>query len=149
MQELSKALSLSNCLVQKTDTLQQFMAEGHGPEIGLKAADVDQEELWMGTEVELEHTKDRRLAAKIAMDHFAEFPKGGYYFVLAILEKFLKSIDKLPQDRRKRMIKDLGKVVEQFVLSSRGKAEQEETSTESTTDTSSPADQSTEWYSKK
>lgn len=43
----------------------------------LKPSDVDQAQLRMGIEVEMEHTKDRRLAREIALDHLAEDPK--YY----------------------------------------------------------------------
>ena len=54
---------------------------------------IDKEEFWAGTEVEMEHTDDRRIASKIVMDHFAEFPKGGYYKVLKVGETFLKSLE--------------------------------------------------------
>lgn len=43
----------------------------------LKASDVDPAQLRMGIEVEMEHTKDKRLAREIALDHLAEDPK--YY----------------------------------------------------------------------
>lgn len=43
----------------------------------LKPKDVDSVQLRMGIEVEMEHTKDRRLAREIALDHLAEDPK--YY----------------------------------------------------------------------
>lgn len=43
----------------------------------LKPEDVDPEQLRMGIEVEMEHTKDRALAQEIALDHLAEDPK--YY----------------------------------------------------------------------
>jgi hypothetical protein len=130
MNDLSKAMRLSTVL--KEDCQARFMHEGRGPEIGLKAEDVDQEEFWAGVEVEMEHTKDREVSAKITLDHFAEFPKGGYYDVLDIGERFLKSIDKLDQSERKKMLKGLAKVVEQYVLTAKGqKKVEEETNTKS------------------
>lgn len=43
----------------------------------LKADKIDPEQLKMGIEVEQEHTKDLKLAEKIARDHLAEDPE--YY----------------------------------------------------------------------
>lgn len=156
MSELSKSLGLSKAFIEKTDTIPQFMAEGHAAEIGLKPADVDQEELWMGTEIEQEHTKDRRVAAKIALDHFAEFPKGGYYYALGVMEKFLKSIAKMSPDKRKRMIGDFGKLAEKLVLDHQGEQKREEADTDTSTDTSSDVSSdsarkpaNTRWYSRK
>ena len=45
----------------------------------------NEEQIAMGIEVELEHTKDRKLAEKIAMDHLLEYPD--YYTRLAKMEK--------------------------------------------------------------
>ena len=42
--------------------------------------EVDPEELKMGIEVEYEHTKDKKIAEKIALDHLAENPH--YYSLL-------------------------------------------------------------------
>lgn len=38
---------------------------------------INQRELKIGTKIELEHTKSKRVAKKIATDHLLEFPK--YY----------------------------------------------------------------------
>lgn len=57
---------------------------GKAAETGIMPADVDSEELRMGIEVEYEHTKDRDLAKKIALDHLAEFER--YYSRLAQME---------------------------------------------------------------
>lgn len=52
-----------------------------------KTNKVNQKELNMGIEVELEHTKDKIIAEKIARDHLAEFPN--YYTALAKMEDML------------------------------------------------------------
>lgn len=41
---------------------------------GRKPSDFDQRQLAMGIRVELEHTRDWRLAREIAMDHLTEYP---------------------------------------------------------------------------
>lgn len=41
---------------------------------GKSASDFDPEELALGTETELEHTSDRKVASRIAMDHLTEDP---------------------------------------------------------------------------
>jgi hypothetical protein len=51
--------------------------------------DFDLDQLNRGTEVELEHTKSRDIATKIAMDHLAEFPN--YYDALEKMEAELKA----------------------------------------------------------
>ena len=43
----------------------------------MKPSDFDAKQLALGTEVEMEHVDDRKLAQEIAMDHLAEDPK--YY----------------------------------------------------------------------
>jgi hypothetical protein len=43
----------------------------------LSPRDVDPEQLALGAAVEMEHTKDPKLAMEIALDHLAEDPK--YY----------------------------------------------------------------------
>ncbi len=50
----------------------------------LQPKDVDPEQLRVGIAVELEHTKDRKLAQEIALDHLAENPK--YYTKLKKIE---------------------------------------------------------------
>ncbi len=47
--------------------------------------DVDKEELKKGLKVEKEHTKDKRIAKEIALDHLAEDPN--YYSKLEIIHK--------------------------------------------------------------
>lgn len=51
-------------------------------------SDFDPVQLERGTRVELEHTRDRKLAREIAMDHLAEHPD--YYIELAKMERRLK-----------------------------------------------------------
>jgi hypothetical protein len=50
-----------------------------------KPSDFDPEQLKMGIKVEMEHTKDRRLAREIAMDHLSEDPR--YYTKLKKVHK--------------------------------------------------------------
>lgn len=50
----------------------------------LKAEKFDPKQLEMGTEVEFEHTSDRKVAEKIAKDHLLEFPD--YYTRLKKME---------------------------------------------------------------
>ena len=52
---------------------------------GRYAREFDREALRRGTRVELEHTHDRRLAERIAMDHLVEDPR--YYEKLARIER--------------------------------------------------------------
>lgn len=47
--------------------------------------DVDKNELKMGMKIEMEHTTNKLVAKKIALDHLAEFPD--YYTRLAKMEK--------------------------------------------------------------
>lgn len=55
-----------------------------GRAAGRLASDFDPVELARGTQVELEHTSDPRIAQEIAMDHLVEDPR--YYHKLAIME---------------------------------------------------------------
>jgi len=71
----------------------KLMNEGRAREKGITARDVDPTELKAGIEVELEHTSDREIAKKIALDHLAESkewedPK--YYAGLDAMEGKLK-----------------------------------------------------------
>lgn len=56
--------------------------------------DFDAKQLRDGTNVEMEHTNDRRIAREIAMDHLREDPD--YYKALAKME------DRLEQRRKRR-----------------------------------------------
>jgi len=62
----------------KTD----YISGGMGK--GLTDKDVDPKELRMGIKVEMEHTKNRAIAKKIALDHLAE--KSNYYSLLKTLD---------------------------------------------------------------
>ena len=54
-----------------------------GQASGLRPRDFDQGQLAIGTTIELEHTRDVRIAREIAMDHLAEDPD--YYRKLAMI----------------------------------------------------------------
>lgn len=56
-----------------------------GLSAGMDPSYFDPTELALGTEVELEHTGDRWLARKIAMDHLVEDPQ--YYSKLKLMEE--------------------------------------------------------------
>ena len=51
----------------------------------LSKEDVDLKQLEMGIEIEMEHTKNQKLAEKIALDHLYEDPE--YYTKLKKMEK--------------------------------------------------------------
>ena len=55
----------------------KFLREGSYAESGLTMRDIDQRQLDIGIEEEFEHTSDKELAMKIALDHLAEDPR--YY----------------------------------------------------------------------
>jgi hypothetical protein len=65
--------------------LGDIFAYGRAKEKGFTEADADPNELKMGIEVEMEHTRCPLLAKRIAIDHLAEFPD--YYTRLAKMEK--------------------------------------------------------------
>lgn len=72
---------------------------GRAKREGVTAADVDPEQLRMGTRHELEHTRDRRVARQIALDHLAEDPR--YY-------THLKKIEPNPKRLGKRRAIEIG-----------------------------------------
>ena len=53
-------------------------------------------QLKTGAKIELEHTKDKSLAKKIAKDHLDEFPD--YYTHLVEMEKFLAQTRKVKKE---------------------------------------------------
>lgn len=55
----------------------RFFHEGEYAKSGLTMLQIDPREFQMGCKVELEHTDDPQIAAKIASDHLAEHPR--YY----------------------------------------------------------------------
>lgn len=67
----------------------QILSGGRSIEKGLTESDVDSKQLKMGIKVEMEHTDDKEVAKKIALDHLAEFPN--YYTALIEMEKNLES----------------------------------------------------------
>lgn len=71
------------------DAMKRFMTqEGRSNQPGAPEK-VDSKQLAMGIKVEMEHTKDPKVARKIAMDHLSEFAH--YYTALAKMERELKS----------------------------------------------------------
>jgi hypothetical protein len=70
----------------------KFFKHGKSVEMQIQCADVDMRQLDMGIVVEQEHTNDLVVAAKVALDHIAEFED--YYTGLAQMEKELKKYGK-------------------------------------------------------
>lgn len=70
-----------------TYSISDFFNEGLSAEAGIGPPDVDPFQLGKGIRVEMEHTSDEAVAAKIALDHLAEFPD--YYDALERMEKQL------------------------------------------------------------
>ena len=64
--------------------------------------DYTQEQLRIGTKVELEHTKDPKIAEGIAIDHLKEHPD--YYKELAKMEKKLGTTDNKKEPKEKKEI---------------------------------------------
>lgn len=58
--------------------------DGKAQREGVSKEDVSTSELEMGIEVEKEHTKDEKMAERIALDHLAEIPD--YYTRLKKME---------------------------------------------------------------
>ncbi len=68
-------------------------SKGHAP------SEFDKRQLKVGTRHELEHTRSRRIAQRIAMDHLIEDPS--YYRKLAKMEKGYCVVRKRRRRRRK------------------------------------------------
>jgi len=65
-----------------------FLVGGRAVEKGFTEEDADPEQLKMGIEVEYEHTPDKEVAKRIALDHLAEAPDNQiYYTELAAMEE--------------------------------------------------------------
>jgi len=62
-----------------------FVLHGRGLEKKVKAKDVDQDELKLGIKVEMEHTGNKMMAERIALDHLAEIEN--YYTLLKKMEE--------------------------------------------------------------
>jgi hypothetical protein len=77
-------LTNSKVIIAKEE-LNDFMNEGRASSEGLTKEQVDQKELEMGIEIEKEHTSDKKMAEKIALDHLAEIPN--YYTLLKEMEE--------------------------------------------------------------
>ncbi len=77
---------------------EEFIKSGRFADSDKKESDFDARELAMGIEVEAEHTVNKQIAKKIALDHLAEIPD--YYTRLAKMEREAK------QDPRERATYD-------------------------------------------
>ena len=82
---MSRILAISILLFAAflTTRRENLLVGGLGDD--LSEDDVDADEFNMGLSVEMEHTKDKRIAREIALDHLAEEPK--YYTKLERIHK--------------------------------------------------------------
>lgn len=81
---------LINEAINETDyTIDDFFHQGRFAESGKTLDDIDPEQLNMGIKIEMEHTKNKAVSIKIALDHLAEF--GNYYTGLAEMEAKLRA----------------------------------------------------------
>lgn len=64
--------------------LGSILGTGEAKKKKITEKDVDKKELEMGTKVEMEHTKNKAIAKRIALDHLAELPD--YYTRLTKME---------------------------------------------------------------
>jgi hypothetical protein len=69
------------------NSLDELIENWEGIGKNLSGKDVDPEQLQLGIEIELEHTNDKDLAEKIALDHLYEDSQ--YYTKLQKMEKGL------------------------------------------------------------
>lgn len=66
-------------------TIDELLENWEGVGKNLTEKDVDPKQLEMGIKIEMEHTKNRKLARRIALDHLYEDPK--YYTKLKKMEE--------------------------------------------------------------
>jgi hypothetical protein len=66
-------------------TIDELLKNWEGIGKNLTKEDVDSEQLAMGIEIEMEHTKSREMSKLIALDHLKEDPE--YYTKLKKMEK--------------------------------------------------------------
>lgn len=61
------------------------MATWNGLSKGKKITDFDEKQIKKGMKIEMEHTRNKKMAQRIAMDHLVENPK--YYTYLEKMER--------------------------------------------------------------
>ena len=71
--------------LKDADFVQDFVEAGRAKDSGLSEDEVYPDELEMGIEVEYEHTTNKDIAKRIALDHLAEIPD--YYTRLKKMEE--------------------------------------------------------------
>jgi len=82
----------------------EFVNAGRAHEKGVAEKDVDAKELEMGIAVEHEHTTNRDMAKRIALDHLAELKN--YYTLLAKMEEKGKKAQEESKEEDKDEEKD-------------------------------------------
>jgi hypothetical protein len=68
--------------------IEDFMGAGESVKAGIGPRDVNSREFQEGVHVEMEHTTDPVISAKIGLDHLAEHD--AYYTALSVMEQILK-----------------------------------------------------------
>lgn len=99
-------LNLSEAINEADEKSKCPDTTGEADKKGLAPKDVHPEQLAMGVKVEMEHTKDKKLAKQIALDHLAEMPD--YYTKLAKMEREggVKEESTVTKDVQKGMFED-------------------------------------------
>lgn len=77
--------SVDKAIYELMSIFVEFLTEGRANEEGVTEDDVDAEELKLGVEVEKEHTTNKEIARRVALDHLAEI--SDYYTRLAKMEE--------------------------------------------------------------
>ena len=75
---------------RKARFFDNLMSGGEAPKIGIVPQDIVRSELERGIEVEGEHSPDRLVRQKIALDHFAELGDE-YYIGLDLIERIIQA----------------------------------------------------------
>ena len=71
--------------IDDADFVEEFLNQGRAKEKGFTVEDADPKELEMGIEIEMEHTSNKMISQRIALDHLAEIKD--YYTRLKKMEE--------------------------------------------------------------
>lgn len=81
---MNRFIEASKIITEASEACMKDM-NGRADKAGTEVGDVDPNELEMGIKIEMEHTDDKKIAFKIALDHLTEIPN--YYSRLKKMEK--------------------------------------------------------------
>jgi hypothetical protein len=96
--------------------MKDFFSEGLAAEKGLTELDFDPDLIVQGMRVEMEHTKDPKVARKIAIDHLAEDIR--YYDYLEKMERDMHNEKPLrnPKNSNEAMTEIIREINSQFIV---------------------------------